>query len=157
MKKIIISAFALLSVISVSAEAKFKVEDIQNTVYNQFINEVVTSGTNQVFIDLYNSKVADYTKIKKNLDLTKKEVKKEVSEYAFKEILADLGYDVVLKFKDSDPKNIELAINVDKSLTELESKYFLNLVDVVFSNIYGKGVQGQLKVYSDKELTKLIK
>ena len=153
MKKIIISAFALLSVISVSAEAKFKVEDIQNTVYNQFINEVVTSGTNQVFIDLYNSKVADYTKIKKNLDLTKK----EVSEYAFKEILADLGYDVVLKFKDSDTKNIELAINVDKSLTELESKYFLNLVDVVFSNIYGKGVQGQLKVYSDKELTKLIK
>ena len=119
MKKIIISAFALLSVISVSAEAKFKVEDIQNTVYNQFINEVVTSGTNQVFIDLYNSKVADYTKTKKNLDLTKKEVKKEVSEYAFKEILADLGYDVVLKFKDSDTKNIELAINVDKSLTEL--------------------------------------
>ncbi len=59
MKKILIAAFALLSVLTVSAEAKFKVEDIQNTVYNQYVNEVVTSGTNQVFIGLYNSKVAD--------------------------------------------------------------------------------------------------
>ena len=124
MKKILIAAFALLSVLTVSAEAKFKVEDIQNTVYNQYVNEVVTSGTNQVFIGLYNSKVADYTKIKGKLDLNNKEVKKEVSEYALKEILADLGYDAVLKFKDSDAKNIELAINVDKGLTELESKYF---------------------------------
>lgn len=157
MKKILISAFALLSVLTVSAEAKFKVEDIQNTVYNQYVNEVVTSGTNQVFIGLYNSKVADYTKIKGKLDLNNKEVKKEVSEYALKEILADLGYDAVLKFKDSDAKNIELAINVDKGLTELESKYFLNLVDIIFSNIYGKDVKGQLKVYSDKGLTKLMK
>ena len=148
MKKILIAAFALLSVLTVSAEAKFKVEDIQNTVYNQYVNEVVTFGTNQV---------ADYTKIKGKLDLNNKEVKKEVSEYALKEILADLGYDAVLKFKDSDAKNIELAINVDKGLTELESKYFLNLVDVIFSNIYGKDVKGQLKVYSDKGLTKLMK
>lgn len=157
MKKILIGAFALLSVLTVSAEAKFKVEDVQNRVYNQFINEVVTSGTNQVFIVLYNSKVEDYTKIKGKLDLNNKEVMKEVSEYAFKEILSDLGYDAVLKFKDSDAKNIELAINVDKGLTELELKYFLNLVNEVFSNIYGKEAKGQLKFYSDKGLTKLIK
>ena len=82
---------------------------------------------------------------------------KEVSEYAFKEILADLGYDAVLKFKDSDKKKIELAINVNKPLTQLESKYFLNLINVVFSTIYGNNVKGELKVYSDKGLTKLIK
>ena len=32
MKKILIAAFALLSVLTVSAETKFKVEDIQNTL-----------------------------------------------------------------------------------------------------------------------------
>lgn len=157
MKKLLLSAFVLTSMLSISAEAKIKVEDIQNSVYNQYINEIVTSRTNAVFVELYNSKVAQYTKNKPNLDLTKTDVMKEVSEYAFKEILADLGYDAVLKFKDSDKKKIELAINVNKPLTQLESKYFLNLINVVFSTIYGNNVKGELKVYSDKGLTKLIK
>lgn len=157
MKKLLLSAFVLTSMLSISAEAKIKVEDIQNSVYNQYVNEIVTSGTNAVFVELYNSKVAQYTKNKPNLDLTKTDVMKEVSEYAFKEILADLGYDAVLKFKDSDNKKIELAINVNKPLTQLESKYFLNLINVVFSTIYGNNVKGELKVYSDKGLTKLIK
>lgn len=153
MKKILITILTLFSLNSFSATAKYTIADVEATVWENFVSTYIKNQTSIALEDLFNQKTASILAEKQAKDSTFSvesiQNRKLVLFEGFKGLLSDLGYESNLEIRDKDLQNIEIALYLDKDITVNYYDYIVNIINGIFSNLYGEEASAKLNLYGD--------
>ncbi|WP_066899825.1 hypothetical protein [Streptobacillus notomytis] len=158
MKKTLLALAIVLSAITFSVEAKYKLAEVEQSIIQAELTKIAEKGTLDLIYADFNNHVADLIKNEKSknskYDETKFENKKNLYILGLKHIFAQIGYESNFVIKELNGNKAEFKYYVDKTINSKDAYYLDKAVVEILNNLYQKPTEITFKLYTDVKLTK---